>query len=417
MEGDLATGCVVTRDSAGKERRFALRLLRQDLSIPGVFIETEKEEPITSKRQYVSATFSMSGAGESVLETHIRIRGRGNSTWKWDKKPYKISFDEDVSLFGLAPARSYALFASYADKSLMRNRVASVMAQELSFSYCPTQFFVHLFLNGTYQGVYGLGEHLEEGEGRVEVLHKPGARDCGFFLEVGGVESDVNVRGIDYFHAGLLKFILIKSPDPEDMTSEQLSYIRSYLQKANEAVKSGEGIEEYVDMTSLIDWLIMTEWTNNTDCAWRRSTYMTKDAGGKLVMGPVWDFDLAFGNFSKDKAGFDTWVSFSEDDDYVGETWSTYLLQDPAFRTAFKARFLEVRDRVLHTALDEIDRNAADLSDAAALNFEKWDILGRKVAFERHDTSDYPTYESQIRYLKDFLIDRAAWLTEQVEAW
>ena len=417
LEGNFSDGRIVTRDEKGRERRYALFLWREDYGIPNVYVETEEGKAITSKKLYVSASFAMSGAGENIPETHLRIRGRGNSTWKWDKKPYKLSFDEPVSLFGLAPARSYALFASFADKSLMRGRIASVMAQEFSFAYTPTQHFVNFYLNGVYQGVYGLGEHLEEGEGRVEIRHEMNARDCGFFVEVGGVESGVNVQGFDYFHAGLLKFVLIKSPDPEEITSEQFSYIRKTLQKADEAIKAGENIEEYFDLTSLVDWLIMTEWTNNTDCAWRRSTYIQKDAGGKLVMGPVWDFDLAFGNFSKDKAGFDIWVSFSEDDDYVGETWSTYLLQNPAFRYAFKTRFLELRDRVLQTALDEIDRGADLLSDSATLNFEKWQILGRKVAFERHDTTHYPTYESQIRYLKNFLIDRAAWLTEQVESW
>lgn len=419
LEGDLATGRVVTVDQNGFERRFAVELRREAKNIPVLYIETEGREEISSKSQYRSATFSLDGAGTeipSVPETHIRVRGRGNSTWKWEKKPYKIHFDEPVSILGLPAAEEWALFSNYADKSLMRNRLAQKMASTLSFEYCPTQEYVDLFLNGEYLGVYTIGEHLEEGSGRVEVTHDMSRRDCGYFMEAGGVVSGVDVKGMNYFHAGLVKFVLVKGPEYNALTSEQFEFIKQYMLAADRAVKRGDGYEEYLDMETLVDWLIMIELTNNTDCAWRRSTYFTKDPDEKIKLGPVWDFDLAFGNFSKDVEGFNTWVSTSEDN-YVGETWSTHLLEDPEFREAFRSRWLEVKDELLKCAMTTIDEDYETLYPSAKANFERWDILGRKVAFERHDTKYYKTYESQIRYLKDFLINRAAWIDGQVEAW
>ncbi len=418
-EESPADGVIVTRDEAGEERRFLLAVERAPYEIPVVYIETENGSAITSKSQYVNATFSMkdkNGKNE-VKEIPMRIRGRGNSTWKWDKKPYKIHFNEPTSLFGLAKGEEWALISNYADKSLMRNHLAQAMAEELSFSYCPSHEYVDVFLNGEYQGVYTLGEHLEEGEGRVEVNHNMAGLDCGYFLEVGGVVAGVDVKGMNYFHAGLLNFVLIKTPDYNALTGEQFDYIQNYLTKADAAVKAGEGYENYIDVESLVDWLIMTELSYNTDCAWRRSTYMTKSSGGKLVMGPVWDFDLAFGNFSKDNAGFSTWVSTEPDDDYIGETWSTYLLEDEEFQAAFRARWEEVSASLMERAMMEIENSAAQLRPSAQENFTRWDILGKKVAFERHDTKDYPTYESQIQYLKNFLINRAAWIDAQVATW
>ncbi len=420
LEGNLSNGTIVTKDHSGKERRFRVEILREAMNIPVVNIETENGAEIVSKSQYISATFSMDGGKSeysSLSESHIRIRGRGNSTWKWEKKPYKIHFDEPTSLLGLPKAEEWALVSNYADKSLMRNHLAQKMASELSFAYCPTQAYVDVFLNGEYLGVYTLGEHLEAGEGRVEVDYDPNAIDCGYFLEAGGVVSGVDVKGMNYFHAGLVKFVLIKSPDYNTLTSEQFNFIKEYMLKADEAVKKGEGYEEYLDIESVIDWLIMTELSCNTDCSWRRSTYFVKDPGGKLVMGPVWDFDLAFGNFSKDNPGDDTWVSSEPEDDYVGETWSTYLLKDPEFQKAFKKRWQEVSKSLMDTALSEIEKDYRILSPSAELNFERWDILGRKVAFERHDTTEYKTYSSQIYYLQDFLIERAAWIDAQVENW
>jgi hypothetical protein len=248
------------------------------------------------------------------------------------------------------------------------------------------------------------------------VEYDAGAVDCGYFLEAGGVVSGVDVNGMNYFHADLLKFILIKSPEYESLTTEQFQFIKNYFLEANAAIKKGKGYEKYLDMESVIDWLIMTELTYNTDCSWRRSTYFTKDPGEKLKLGPVWDFDLAFGNFSKDVEGFNTWVSTSEDD-YVGETWSTHLLEDPEFREAFRSRWREVKDDLLEFALSTIDEDYETLYPSAQANFDRWDILGRKVAFERHDTKYYKTYASQIQYLKDFLVKRAAWIDGQVEAW
>jgi|GEM_PF-1017368 len=419
LVGSLSDGVIVTKDLNGKERRFALEVRRDPYQIPVVHLETESGVQITSKSQYVSATFSMDGgqsAYDSLSETHIRIRGRGNSTWKWDKKPYKIHFDEPTSILGLPAAEEWALFSNYADKSLFRNRLAQVMASKLSFEYCPTQVCVDVFLNGEYMGVYTLGEHLEAGEGRVEVKHDMSRTDCGYFLEAGGVVGGVDIKGMNYFHAGLVEFVLIKMPEYNSLTSEQFEYIHQYMLRADEAVKKGEGYEEYLDVDSVVDWLIMIELSCNTDCGWRRSTYFTKDSGGKLVMGPVWDFDLAFGNFSKDNPGDDSWVSSEPDDDYVGETWTTHLLEDPEFRARFKARWIEVRDVLINTALKEIDEQYALVSPSAEMNFLRWDILGKKVAFERYDTEDYPTYESQMEYLKDFIVNRAAWIDEQVES-
>ncbi len=420
LEGTLADGVIVTTDAEGKERRFGIAIARKGYHIPVLYLETEDHKSIDSKSQYLPAAISMDASGTpyaSVPATQIRVRGRGNSTWKWEKKPYKIHFEEPTSILGLPAAEEWALFANYADKSLMRNRLAQARASKLSFEYCPTQVYVDLFLNGEYQGVYTLGEHLEEGEGRVEVLHEPSNTDCGFFMEAGGVVAGVDVLGMNYFHADLVKFVLIKSPPFNTLTSEQFDYIKEYMLEASRRVREGVGYEDYLDMETLVDWMIMIEFSNNVDCAWRRSTYLIKDAGEKLRFGPVWDFDLAFGNFSKDDSSYSTWVSYNDEDDYVGETWSKYLLADPEFRALFQARWEEMGKVLLQTALSTIEQDYALLAPSAEENFERWKILGVKVAFEPQSTKYYHTYDSQIRYLKSFLRDRAAWLDAQVLDW
>lgn len=92
----------------------------------------------------------------------------------------------------------------------------------------------------------------------------------------------------------------LKRPDTKVISQEQLDFIISYVQAANDAIAAHDGYEQYIDVDSFIDWGILHELTYNIDSCYRRSCYMTKDAGGKLKMGPIWDFDLALGNFSKD---------------------------------------------------------------------------------------------------------------------
>jgi hypothetical protein len=201
------------------------------------------------------------------------------------------------------------------------------------------------------------------------------------------------------------------------MTSEQFNYIKDYMTELSQKIRVGEGYESYLNMDSLVDWLIMIELANNIDCAYRRSTLFTKDSGGLLTLGPVWDFDLAFGNFSKDNPNYDQWISTDKEDDYVGITWSTFLFEDPEFKARFKARWQEVRDLLLETAMESIEADYERLSPSAELNFIRWKILGVKVAFEPHNTKYYKTYRSQIDYLKNYLTKRAAWIDSAVADW
>lgn len=408
------TGKAVISVSDGEETyNYRLLARRDGLDLPVIYIDTEDNCQITSKDEYVNATLTIDSNGyedfESVEFAQIRIEGRGNSSWEFDKKPYKLRFSEKISVFGLAEATDYALFANYTDKSLMRNRVALEMAKELSFDYTPTQYPADVFLNGDYIGVYTFGEHLETGEGRVDIKPELGVDDTEYFIEVGGVESGVNTKGYDYFHAGLIEFALIKAPIAQYMTDSQFCFIRDWFLKTNEAIVSGQNYSDYIDVGSLIDWLIMTELTNNTDSAFRRSCYFTKKAGGKLKMGPVWDHDLAFGNFIRDSEDYSTWAT-STDDDYVGTTWSTYLFEDEEFMHLFALRWMQVKDKLLDRAYEVIETTAEQINRSQVYNFTVWDILDERVKFERNDVTEYNTFKKQVLYLMDFLETRSEWL-------
>ena len=349
-----------------------------------------------------------------LRETAVNIKGRGHSTWEWDKKPYKLKFNKKVSVLGLPEAKEWVLLANYSDKSLMRNYLAMEMSRVLdNMSVNLHQYPVDVFLNGEYVGVYTLGEQIEVKTNRIEIDENYNDPNTGYLIEVGG-KDDCDVLGVDYFHTETLKFVKIISPDTKEMSEEHFNYIYEYCKKAENAVINLTNYEDYIDTDSFIDWFIMYEFSFNLDGCFIRSCYLTKDKDGKLMMGPIWDFDLAFGNFSKDYNDYDHFASIGWKDGYVGVTWMNYLMQDKRFREKLRIRWDEVKDELLTTAMKTIDKTEIKLQKSQKANFSVWDILNIKAGYEPRLMIEYNSFELQIQYLRDFLTNRYEWLDENI---
>ncbi len=403
-------------DDEGRMSRYRIESKREYKDLPVFEIETENRAEVESKTEYLNATIRVIANGngfEDLEPTSVEIRGRGNSTWNWEKKPYKLKFKENLSLFGLAPSNEWVLLSNYADKSLIRNPLAYEMAKELRFSYSPTQYCVDVFVNGRYEGVYSFGEHLEAAEGRIELDNDFDPNRSGYLLEIGGVDSQIHKKGVDYFHAGTLRFALVKFPNRGQLPSAHFDYISDLLIRADHAVVNGGDWRQYLDEDTLVDWILFMELTNNTDGAFRRSCYFTKNADTKLRMGPVWDFDLAFGNFNRDDRSYRSWAT-TTDDDYVGNTWTAYLLQDREFVDSLFHRWNEIRDPLLQRANEVIDQSAVSLRLSAKENFRRWDVLDIRTEMQHSDVVNYNTHDKQLQYIKDFLTKRASWLDEEL---
>jgi hypothetical protein len=258
-----------------------------------------------------------------------------------------------------------------------------------------------------------MGEQLETKDGRVELTDNGSEVDTGYFLEIGGTSSE-DVWNETCFYTTLCKYVKVKAPDSDTLTKDQVAYIREYVKKADEAVMKGEGYEEYIDLQALIDWVIVHELYYNIDCAFRRSCYFTKDAGGKLTMGPVWDFDNAFGNFWKDDKTYSTWATADSTTGYIWDNWMSYLITYPEFREKFRARWDEVKYELLEELLSSIDEGYDLCKRSAAYNFEVWDILDRRVGCQDSSIKKYNTYEKQIDYFRSFVKTRWKWMDENI---
>ena len=196
---------------------------------------------------------------------------------------------------------------------------------------------------------------------------------------------------------------------------EQFEFISNYFYKADEAIRAKTGYEEYIDVDSFIDWFIMYELSFNIDGCFRRSCFITKDVGGKLKMGPVWDFDLAFGNFSGDLGNYNRWASVGKDGEYVMVTWINYLLEDEAFTARLKQRWNEKKEILKQKSSNIIKTSKQILFRSQEANFKRWNILNKKAGYEPKDMVKYNTHELQLKYLEDFLNTRFLWLDKNIK--
>ncbi len=417
--------CVITvTDADGISREYAVIVEYRSLGLPVVSIDTGGRE-ITSTEEYIDATVEIMCEGiedghlpegyESLEKTSVRIRGRGHSTWQMPKKPYKLKFDEKTSVLGLEKAKDWVLIANYADMSLMRNIVAyetSRVADKMGFT--PTQYPVNLFYNGKYVGVYSIGDQIEVKKGRVELSDDTGGADTSFLLEVGGTETS-DLIGVTGFHSACFRWCAVKYPKEEYLTEEQLGFIKKYIKEADAAVSAGVGYDEYIDVEALADWLIIHELFYNLESCFRRSCYATKEAGGLLKMGPVWDFDLAMGNLYNDFGDYRSWMCLSQKHEYIDDNWLCDLMYNDEFRALLRKRWDEIKDELLETATETADYMSELIAPSAEYNFEVWDTLGTRCVRQLpKSVTKLDTYEKHTDYVRSFIVDRWNWLDKNI---
>lgn len=341
------------------------------------------------------------------FECKMQIKGRGNSTWDMPKKPYRIKMESKNEVLGMPAAKNWAFLANYADKSLMRNNTAMEISRILEFPWTPRSHDVELYLNGKYQGVYSLFEHKETGKNKVNIA------DDEYYLEID------ETLGEDYwFWTG--KGVPIVFQNPEEPSSQQLEYLKKYMQDFESALfgssfgDSDKGYSAYIDVDSFVDNYIIEELAKDIDGNLRRSTFLTLCSGKKLTFYHVWDFDLSFGNADYFPGGENGptgwWIKNHGSNSSLNCGWYWRLFQDRGFVSKVKERWNEVYPK-LQLIPNFIDMSVAEMGDAPARNFQTWQILNTYVWPNVKVTGSYP---KEVQYLKEFYNERLQWLNENI---
>ncbi len=402
----------------GTLSEYEITTNRLTCNLPVFYIEIENGKEVTSKEEYLKATIKIDtnnaiDSFPSLDTTNIYIKGRGHFSWKFDKTPYKIRFNSKTPVLGLEASKNWVLSPNYPDRTLIQNYVAMEMGRITdNIEYQFTQYPVDVFVNGSYRGVYTFGEQVEVKEERINLIKDTDEIDTDFLIEIGGNEND-DIYGEEYFHIGTVWYMYVKHPSLEDITNEQKRYIFDYFYRTDNAIRALDGYENFIDIDSLIDWLILHEITYNLDSCFRRSCFITKKKGDVLKMGPIWDFDLAFGNHFRYEEN--DWATIGGENEYVRVSWINYLIEDANFRSRLKARWEEIKAPLLSKAMEAIDHAYMLVSPSAEYNFIKWDeLIGTSSPCQPSYFSEYTTYELHIQRLKDFINERYTWFNNEL---
>jgi len=362
-----------------------------------ISINTDYFAPIVSKDDYVNGIFEISYENEDEnLVTRLRIRGRGNSTWSFPKKPYEIKFDNKETVLGMPEDEKWILLANYSDKTMLRNELAFFLSRFSNLDWTPESRFVDLYINYEYLGIYQVVQKVEKSSNRVNI------GDDGYLLEVDQLSrldpDDVFFETNNY---------LFKIKDPNlDFGDNQYNIIKNYVELTentlfgNNFTNPIEGYSKHIDVDSFVDWYLINEITKNNDAIFYSSVYMNYAPGGKLKMGPVWDYDISLGNinYNGNEATDGFWIK--------NATWYSRLFEDPNFVTKVKSRFnYFYNNRDLFQ--EHINSNSLRLNQSQERNFHKWPILG---TFIWPNNVYFLTYDEEVIYLKEWLDERLEWL-------
>ncbi|MGN0548865.1 MAG: CotH kinase family protein [Acutalibacteraceae bacterium] len=424
----MAEVCGADGELIGTANMFISRL-------PVMYIETENREDIVVKEKRLRAHMKLQGNSEfndsSVLyDGELEIKGRGNSTWQADKKPYKIKLDTKTSLLGMGKNKHWVLLSNPYDSSLSRNKLIYDLAADMGLDTMSSQW-IDVVLNGKVVGNYLLCEHVRVGDTRVDITNwddiaedtakaiynankktmTKAERDelaelmeanmdwvtDGFITYKGQTYTISDYYELPKTNGGyLLEGYEAEEPyfvsdggysvsvsSPEGIGKGMLTEINRYYSDFEKAALSSDFFAiinghkvrytELADLQSLAKYALVNEVFQNQDFM-RRSTYMYKDVDGKLIFGPVWDLDNSSDNSSTNYSHY-KWIG-------MDRAFLSNVVKDPVFVKAFYDSYRKYRYTLIEDMLKpggDIDKTLEKLSESGENNDRLW---SNKVGFE-----------------------------------
>lgn len=370
----------------------------------------------------------------------IGIETHGNSTQGFPKKSFRVETrddtgaDAEVALMGLPATSDFVLAAQFSDKTLMRNALTYDLSRKLG-QYASRTRFCEVLVNGVYQGVYVLTERIKRGDERLDIA-KLNPEDTIGTDRTGGYIIKIDWNTTPGWNSQYSQpnspnnytYFQYEYPRWDRIAPVQATYIRDYVDSFEVALKSNTfqnpvtGWRRFADEKSFIDFMLINEMSKNVD-GYRLSTYFHKnrdDKGGKIAMGPVWDFDLG-------------WLNADYCDAFLPEGWAynlnyvcadagipfwwERLMSDTRFRQNLACRWNTLRATALHPDSVEtlVDSMATVLNEAQSRNFRQWPILGSYVWPNPGFLPD--TYQGEVDKLKTWIFDRISWMDNTIAAY
>ena len=346
---------------------------------------------IPSKDYYLEGTLAVNGRGGYEDYTgKTEVKGRGNSTWGYPKKPYRLKLNKKAEICGLGKAKNYVLLANHLDPTLMLNSVAFKIGRLLELPFTNHAIPVDVVLNGIYKGSYLLTEQIEVKENRVDL-----DENNSVMWELDSYWDDEPKFKSTAFNLP----VMVKDPD---LTTEQFEYWKNAFttQFAKEPLE-GNSYVDMIDIESVAKFLITFNLVHNMEINHPKSVFLHKEGNGKYVMGPIWDFDWAY-DYEGTSNHFGRYNTplFSSSMNGVGTAFFQRFLQDSRVKAIYKRTWQDFKNNKLDALLQYVDDYAVMLKPSVERNSELWE--------------NTRSFDTKVKELKTWLRNRADYIDSEV---
>lgn len=364
--------------------------------IPLLIITTDDSSisEIPSKDSYLNGTLAVNGKSSyESCTVKTQIKGRGNSTWNYPKKPYRLKLDKKTEICGFGKAKNYVLLANHIDPTLMLNSVAFKIGRLLELPFTNHAIPVDVVLNGKYKGSYLLTEQIEVKENRVDLD-----------------ENNSVMWELDSYFDDEPKFrstafdlpVMVKDPD---LTTEQFEYwkndFNAFVTQFDKEPLEGNTYVDLIDIESVAKYLITFNLVHNMEINHPKSIFLHKEGNGKYVMGPIWDFDWAYDYEGTNKHfGRYNTPLFSSNMGGVGTTFFERFLKDSRVKAIYKKTWQDFKNNKLDALLQYVDDYAVMLKPSVERNSALWD--------------NTKSFNTKVGELRNWLKNRANYIDSEV---
>ena len=381
-----------------------LVVMGQTGTLPIVYIETDGHRAITSKEYYIPGTYYLvdyqepdMNIGSAENPMALEIKGRGHSSWKGTKKPYKIKLGEKAPLLGMNANKHWALL-KFNEPTIAGFRLGNIMGMDWTPSARP----VEVVLNGDYQGIYFLTETNRIGKNRLDIYEQPDLND-----DEGSIPYGWLVEVDNYYEKNQISIsennrwrLYITYHSPEVLSSAQKTWLTSEFQLINSAIynpdKDHSTWEQYIDVDAMARYFIIQEVLDNSD-GFHGSFYLHKDwtDDARWVAGPLWD--LSCNQRVKTDYTFRMKTSYNFIPHWIGE-----LIKDDDFGAAVINAWHEFYPDEVQPWMNYIDEHLLPCSEA----FEQEKI--------RWNWTDQQTLAERVTRLKNSLLNNIEWFNNHL---
>lgn len=377
--------------------------------LPTVWIETNTHKDIDVAGQFYNGKIKMAGnPGTSsngyITQANAKIMAVGTIYWyrsrihedmQLGKNAYSVLFNDDISLLDSPAGKTWEFYTNTSEKTMLHNQTAFYLGSMSALEYTPRFYHVNLLMNGRYYGTYLMGEDLEVSEGRVNV------GSDGFLLGIGASSS-----GPAFSTSYLERAVSVIAPSASQ-SEASVDYISNFVTTAENALFSSdftdasEGWQKYMDIDSFVDWYLINEISKNENGAFRNNCMMNLTRGGKLKMGPLWDFEKAF-SVDSSPSGFVI----------KDVNWYARLFKDPAFVAKVKERY-DFFYSHKNDIITEISNTAEYLKYAIQEDNNKWNTF--TIASNSGEQA-WLLYQTTVYSMEKWLNSRMDWLKGEFDA-